>query len=131
MVYLDELYDEVRELRSRPLVILNMCESAQVTPSLSDSFVDFFLDRGARTVIGTECPMTVEFADTFSESLFRGLLHGHGIGTAMLAARREAFARRNPLGLAYTLFGSASAAFAPPVLTEPAASAVVRSDSQG
>ena len=88
------------------------------TTSLSDSFVDFFLDRGARSVIGTECPITVEFADAFSESLFRGLLHGHSIGKAMLDARRDAFARRNPLGLAYTLFGSASAAFAPPVLAE-------------
>jgi hypothetical protein len=119
MVYLDELYKEVVELRSRPLVILNMCESAQVTPSLSDSFVDFFLDRGARSVIGTECPMTVEFADTFSEALFRGLLHGHSVGQALLEARRDAFARRNPLGLAYTLFGSAAAAYAPPVLADP------------
>ncbi|MEO8052510.1 MAG: CHAT domain-containing protein [Acidobacteriota bacterium] len=129
MIYLDELYSEVKELRSRPLVILNMCESAQVTPSLSDSFVDFFLDRGARSVIGTECTMTVEFADIFSESLFRGLLGGHSIGAAMLAARREGLARRNPLGLAYTLFGSASAAFMPAVLIEPAASAAIRSDA--
>jgi hypothetical protein len=118
MLYLDELYGEVKELRSRPMVILNMCESAQVTPSLRDSFVDFFLDRGARSVIGTECPMTVEFADVFSESLFRALLMGRSIGNALLDARRDFLRRNNPLALAYTLFGSASAAFAPPVLVQ-------------
>lgn len=118
-LYLDELYDEVKELRSKPLVILNMCESAQVTPSLSDSFVDFFLDRGARGVVGTECPMTVEFADVFSESLFTGLLSGQSVGLALLNARRKFLEMRNPLGLAYTLFGSADASFVPPLLTAP------------
>ena len=66
-VYLDELYQYIDELLSTPLVLLNMCESAQVTPSLSDSFVQFFLDRGAPCVIGTECPMTVTFAHPFAE----------------------------------------------------------------
>lgn len=51
----------MQELHSKPVVILNMCESAQVTQSLTDSFVDFFLDRGARSVVGADCPMTVEF----------------------------------------------------------------------
>ncbi len=118
VLYLDQLYDEVKELISRPLVILNMCESAQVTPSLSDSFIDFFLDRGARGVIGTECSMTIEFANVFSESLLTGLLAGETIGTALLNARRKFIALRNPLGLAYTLFGSAAASFAPPILVE-------------
>ena len=118
VLYLDQLYDEVKELISRPLVILNMCESAQVTPSLSDSFIDFFLDRGARGVIGTECSMTIEFANVFSESLLTGLLAGETIGTALLNARRKFIGLRNPLGLAYTLFGSAAASFAPPILVE-------------
>jgi hypothetical protein len=118
MLFLDELYDEVQELLSRPLVILNMCESAQITPTLSDSFIHFFLDRGARGVIGTECPMTVEFANVFSESLLTGLLAGQTIGNALLQARRKFIGLRNPLGLAYTLFGSAAASFTPPLLVE-------------
>ena len=118
VLYLDRLYGEVAELSSKPLVILNMCESAQITPTLKDSFVHFFLDRGARSVIGTECPMTVEFADVFSESLFTDLLHGRSIGMAMLNARRKFLDQRNPLGLAYTLYGSAAASFEPPLLVE-------------
>src|SRR6266566_5802067 len=40
-VYLDELYANILHLQSEPFVILNMCESAQVTPSLSESFIHF------------------------------------------------------------------------------------------
>lgn len=113
-LYLDELYDYVGKLRSGPLVILNMCESAQITPSLSDSFIHFFLDRGARGVIGTEYPMTVEFAHPFAEQFLRDVLTGEQAGIALLNARRNFLKLKNPLGLAYTLFGSATACFKPP-----------------
>jgi hypothetical protein len=89
-----------------------------VTPSLSDSFVGFFLDRGARAVIGTECPMTVEFAHPFARHLLESLLGGATAGRALLDARRHFLNEaRNPLGLAYSLYGTASASFAPPVLS--------------
>jgi hypothetical protein len=64
MLLLDALYglgDRI-QLRNRPVVFLNMCESAQVTPSLAESFIHFFANRGAATVIGTECPMRSLFA---------------------------------------------------------------------
>jgi HEAT repeat protein len=116
-LYLDELYDEIGFLSSQPLVFLNMCESAQVTPSLADSFVHFFLDRGARTVIGTECPMTVEFADPFARFFLAAMMAGEPVGSVLLRARRYFAERSNPLGLAYTLFGSAVTCFRP-ALTE-------------
>jgi hypothetical protein len=112
-LYLDELYDYIWDLQSGPFVILNMCESAQVTPSLSDSFVHFFLDRGASGVIGTECPMTVEFAHPFAEKFLRDMLAGERVGIALLNARRHFLELKNPLGLAYTLFGSATVCFEP------------------
>ncbi len=112
-LYLDELYEDIDALASRPVVILNMCESAQATPSLSDSFIHFFLDRGATTVLGTECPMTVEFAHPLSERLLNDVLSGSSIGVALLAARRHFMTLHNPLGLAYTLFGSTTAHFVP------------------
>jgi hypothetical protein len=99
------------------LVVLNMCESAQVFPSLSDSLVSVFLSRGARGVIGTEMPMLPQFADIFGRKLLLSLLQGVPVGHAMLKLRREFMARRNPLGLAYTHFGDALSRFVPPVLT--------------
>lgn len=38
------------------IVVLNTCKSALPSPVLADSFVYFFLSRGASAVIGTECP---------------------------------------------------------------------------
>ncbi len=118
-LYLDELYDGVRKLPSSPLVILNMCESAQVTPSLSESFFHFFLSRGASAVIGTECPMTVEFAHPFAEKFLADLLSGQPVGEALREARRHFLSKKNPLGLAYTLFGRATLDFEPPSLPVP------------
>lgn len=116
-IYLDELYDDEVDLQAGSLVFLNMCESAQVTPSLSDSFIQFFLDRGAKSVIGTECPMTIEFAHPFAERLLRGMLLGERVGINLLNTRRYFMQLNNPLGLAYTLFGSATVCFEPPSLS--------------
>jgi CHAT domain-containing protein len=107
-LYLDELEDLNPSLVSQPLVILNLCESAQVSPSLSESFVQFFLSHGATTVIGTECVMTTAFAHPFSEQLLKGILAGRDVGQVLLEARRYFMDRKNPLGLAYTLYGSAA-----------------------
>jgi hypothetical protein len=123
-LYLDELENEVEErLPTGPLVFLNMCESAQMTPSLSESMVAFFLDRGASAVIGTECPMTVYFADPFAERLLEAVLRGETVGKALLDARRHFIERdNNALGFAYSLYGTSSLAFAPPVLFAKAGS---------
>jgi hypothetical protein len=107
--------DEV-DLRRRPVVILNMCASAQVMPGLQYSFVQFFLHRRARCVIGTECPISTVFAHPFSEVLLREFLAGRTLGEALRRARVHFMRERNPLGLAYTLYGAAGACFAAPVL---------------
>lgn len=114
-LYLEELY-KIKDLhfQSHPFVILNMCESAQVTPSLSDSFIHFFLTSGASGVIGTECPMTVEFAHPFAEKFLGDFLAGGQAGSVLLNARRHFMELNNPLGLAYTLFGPATVRFEPP-----------------
>ncbi|HET9768979.1 MAG TPA: HEAT repeat domain-containing protein, partial [Thermoanaerobaculia bacterium] len=116
-LFLDDLYDQVAQIQRRPLVFLNLCESAQVRPALADSFVHFFLDRGSVAVLGTECPMTIEFAHPFSAFLLREILVGRQLGVALLAARQH-FMRHhcNPLALAYSLFGLATTAFKPPAL---------------
>jgi hypothetical protein len=113
---LEDLYQRVKALPARPLVILNMCDSAQMTPSLSHSFIDFFLIRGARAVIGTECSMRPVFADFAGRELLQSLFRAEPIGEALRSLRLAAARRRNLLGLAYTLFGTADAALKPRLL---------------
>src|ERR1700722_998607 len=103
-------------LAGQPLVILNICDSAQVTPSLAESFIDFFLTRGARSVVGTECSMRPVFADFIAQILLLAVLGGKPIGEAVRQTRILARQKKNLLGLAYTVFGSADATLQPKVL---------------
>jgi hypothetical protein len=109
----DTLLDAKAQFRNGPLVFLNMCESAQVLPSLSDGFIPFFIAHGARGVIGTECPMTATFADPFAREFFRRFFAGQPVGKILLDLRRELLIMEpdedgnpsgNPLALAYTLY---------------------------
>jgi hypothetical protein len=86
-----------------------MCQSAELVPSLSSGFVRVFLDKNACAIVGTECPMTAVFAHEFAKQTFDHLLNGAGIGAALWEARRYFLSPqfRNPLGLAYTLYGRA------------------------
>lgn len=95
------------EFSKHPFVFLNMCESAQVLPSLSDGFVPFFIRRGARAVIGTECSMNTLFADDFSRAFLTRFFQGEPVGDILLALRRAYLEAKNPLALAYTLYADA------------------------
>ena len=118
-------------LNRGPVVLLNMCEGAQITPSLSEGFVPFFLDQQASAVIGTECPMTTRFAHPFAIAFFDAFLNGDPLGTALLKARRRFLMPDEllaPLGLAYTLYGLATIRFQPPPLSERIAGAIIDSE---
>lgn len=93
--------------RRRPIVFLNMCHSAALVPTMSSGFVRLFLDHDASAIIGTECVMTSVFAHAFAEVLLNALFYGDDVGCALLKARRYFLSDdlRNPLGLAYTLYG--------------------------
>jgi hypothetical protein len=98
-------------LGRRPVVFLNMCDSAGLMPSMTSGLVRVFLDHSATAVIGTEAPMTSVFAHQFSEAFFDNVWTGKDIGTALWQARRRFLepTLRNPLGLAYTLYGRGTA----------------------
>ncbi len=117
LTYTKLLTSDLR-LPRRPIVFLNMCQSAQVMPGLLQSFVWLFLNRAqVRAVLGTECPISPAFADLMGRELLPRLLAGSPVGAALREVRRELLEKRgNPLGLAYTLWGSAAAQVAPPVL---------------
>jgi hypothetical protein len=99
-------------LPRKPLVVLNMCESAQVLPTLSSGFIPFFSQIGARGILGTECPMLAPFAAAFGQRVLERLAAGEKIGDILPALRLQFIEEeRNPLGLAYTYYGDADIAF--------------------
>jgi hypothetical protein len=91
-----------------PLVFINGCAGAGFTPYAPSPFVKQFIQgRGAAAVIGAEVTVWEVLAAEFALEFFRSFLAGESAGRAMLVARRKLLAKNNPLGLVYTLYGSA------------------------
>jgi CHAT domain len=101
-------------LADAPIVFLNTCESAQIWNAVDGSFVGFFLDRGARAVVGTECTVPVVLADVFGREALANLFSGDSLGEAVFKARLTLLAtNNNPLGLCYCIYGSSDARLGP------------------
>jgi uncharacterized protein (DUF2235 family) len=101
-------------LTDAPIIFLNTCESAQIWNALSDSFVAFFLDRGARAVLGTESTIPIVVADVFGQAVLESLFQGNTLGQALHAARWKLLKEHcNPLGLCYCLYGAADSRVSP------------------
>ncbi len=93
------------KLPGSPLVFLNACESGELTPAFYDGFIPYFLAKGARGVVGTECKTPAVFATEWATRFFPRLLAGEAIGELFLALRREFMEQdRNPLGLIYAVY---------------------------
>jgi hypothetical protein len=89
------------------LVFFNACEAARVrrrggqtraaaVPSVRTSVAEAFLAGGVANFIGTHWPVGDAAAGSFSTGLYRRLLAGDDLGTAILTSRR----RLHDLGLA-------------------------------
>jgi hypothetical protein len=92
-------------LRSHPLVFVNACESGDLSPNFYDGFVPYFLGKGARGVIGTECKTPGLFASEWAKAFFDRFFAGDKLGDAVLAVRRQFLADHgNPLGLLYGVY---------------------------
>lgn len=90
------------QLAGNPLVFINACESAELSPMFYDGFVPYFMAKGARGVIGTECKTPALFAAEWATSFFDQFLDGGSLGQIFLRMRREFFEQHgNPLGLIY------------------------------
>jgi hypothetical protein len=96
-------------LNRHPIVFLNMCQSAVLWPGVTGSFIRLFLDRQASAVLGTECTIPENVADEFGRLVIGKLFQGESIGLSLLHAREQLAHSNNILGLAYSLYGSASA----------------------
>ena len=94
-------------LRGNPLILLSMCESAQVSSS-GGGFVWLFLKRGASAVIGTEGPTLWGLSRALDVRILTRLINGESISQAFYKSRRE-LADGNMLALIYTLYGDPDA----------------------
>ena len=97
------------EWSDAPLVFMNGCDTAGFSPAApSDLVTRFIHGRHASAVIGTEVTIWELLAGEMAELFLKRFLAGTDAGKALLEARRELLAKRNPLGLVYTLYGCAN-----------------------
>jgi hypothetical protein len=90
-----------------PLVFLNGCSTVGFKAYAPSAFIKKFIQgRKASAVIGTEVVVWEALAREFAETYFASMLSTRKPGRALLEARRALLDKHNPLGLAYTLFGS-------------------------
>jgi hypothetical protein len=102
-LYLEAPLDSA--LPGAPLVFINACESAELSPLFYDGFVPYFMAKGARGVIGTECETPALFAAEWAKRFFKQFLSGRSLGQVFLDLRREFYSQHNNLmGLLYALY---------------------------
>lgn len=100
-----------------PLVFINACESAELSPWFYSGFMPYFSSKGARGMIGTECEVPAVFAAEWAHRFFdRFFFQGEPIGRSFLELRREFYQRhKNILGLLYALYCDGDTCVSPPL----------------
>jgi hypothetical protein len=95
-------------LTAAPLIFLNACESAELSPYLYDGLMPYFIARGARGMIGTEVETPALFAAEFAkEFLKRFIAGGITLGELLRDMRIEYLEQKNNImGLVYALYSS-------------------------
>jgi hypothetical protein len=91
-----------------PLVFINGCHTAELTPEALVSFVDTFAGVYAAGVVGTEITLHQQFANEAALEFFRHLYDQQSVGDALRRMRLHFLAKANVLGLAYTPYCSAA-----------------------
>jgi hypothetical protein len=108
---LAKLQEAVPRLAGSPIVQLSMCQSAQISAS-GKSFVTFFLERGARAVVGTEGPNPWKLARNMDTRIICRLLKGKSVTDAVWEARKK-LAKKNVLALIYIVYGDGNSRLNP------------------
>jgi hypothetical protein len=95
-----------------PLVFINGCHTAELTPELLVNFVDAFNNAYAAGVIGTEITLEQRVASEAAEEFFSHFhMSGVSVGQALQQMRLHFLMKGNLLGLAYTSYCSADLCF--------------------
>jgi hypothetical protein len=95
-------------LKNAPLVFMNCCQSAELSPYLYDGLVPYLITKGARGVIGTEVDTPALFAAEFAKDFLTRFFQGNKkLGDLLLEMRREYLQKKNNvMGLVYALHSS-------------------------
>jgi serine/threonine protein kinase len=98
--------------KSHPLVFINGCRTADLTPGDLLNFVNMFIWCQASGVIGTEISIPESLAREFACAIFKSLTEPKtSIGEAILAQRLLLLGKYNLMGLAYTPYCHADLRF--------------------
>jgi hypothetical protein len=89
----------------QPVVFINACASAAMSPQRLLGLVEAFFRSGAGGAVGTEVKVFVDLAISFAEEMLAAYTAGVALGEALRRARVEMLRLRNPLGFAYIGFG--------------------------
>jgi hypothetical protein len=97
-----------------PLVFINGCHTATLSPEQLVSFVEAFAAVEAAGVIGTEIAVAQPVASELAQRFFEHLLSAADmtVGVALRRARLDMLAKGNVAGLVYTAFCSMDLALA-------------------
>jgi hypothetical protein len=97
---------EDKRFAGSPLVFVNACETAELSPFFYGGFMPYFTARGARGFIGTECEVPAVFAAAWARAFFDHFLAGNrSLGETFLTLRRRFLREENNLlGLLYALY---------------------------
>jgi hypothetical protein len=92
--------------QTSPLVFINGCHTAELTPESLVNFVDAFGAAYAAGVIGTEISLYESAASKAAEQFFMHFRNQQSVGEALHRMRRHLLSKGNLLGLAYTAYCS-------------------------
>jgi hypothetical protein len=106
-------WNEAHWRKTSPLIFINGCHTAELTPDLLVNFVDSFVGVYAAGVIGTEILLLQEVASEAAEMVLVAMNSKDpkgefiGVGHAIRQMRLHFLGKGNLLGLAYTPYCSA------------------------
>jgi CHAT domain len=99
-------WDKKHWRETSPLVVINGCHTAEISPESLVNFVDAFIGVYASGVIGTEVILHQQMAGEAAEELL-SRLSKYPVGEALRQMRLHFLRKGNLLGLAYTPYCSA------------------------
>jgi len=105
--WFEEVWPDDHWKATPPLVVINGCHTAEITPRSLVQFVDAFAGVYAAGVVGTEVTLHQQVAGEAAEELWRQLAAGATVGGALRSMRLRLLRKGNVMGLAYTAYCSA------------------------
>jgi hypothetical protein len=90
--------------KSNPLVFINGCYTAELTPDALVNFVDTFAGLYSSGVIGTEITVHQLIANEAGSVFLQKFQSGESVGEALRGMRNHLLQKGNVLGLAYSAY---------------------------